>query len=54
MLIVLPNFIWQLTHHMPVFTHMKALRQQQLDYITSGQFYKTATGGKWHCLVCMA
>jgi len=38
--IVLPNLIWQLTHHMPVFTHMKALREQQLDYITPTDFIK--------------
>lgn len=39
-LIVLPNLIWQLTHHMPVFTHMKALREQQLDYISPTDFIK--------------
>lgn len=38
--IVLPNLIWQITHHMPVFTHMKTLREQQLDYITPTDFIK--------------
>jgi hypothetical protein len=36
--IVLPNFIWQLTHHMPVFTHMSALQKQQLDYNNPADF----------------
>ncbi|SEO97311.1 glycosyltransferase family 39 protein [Mucilaginibacter sp. OK283] len=40
MLIFLPNFIWQVTHHFPVITHMKALREEQLDYITTGDFIK--------------
>ncbi|WP_114940243.1 ArnT family glycosyltransferase [Mucilaginibacter endophyticus] len=39
-IIVLPNLIWQINHHMPVFTHMKALREQQLDYITPTDFIK--------------
>lgn len=38
--IVLPNLIWQINHHMPVFTHMKTLREQQLDYITPTDFIK--------------
>jgi 4-amino-4-deoxy-L-arabinose transferase-like glycosyltransferase len=29
--IALPNFIWQATHHMPVFTHMSTLQKYQLD-----------------------
>jgi hypothetical protein len=40
MLIFMPNFIWQVTHHFPVITHMKALRAEQLDYITPGNFIK--------------
>ncbi|UOE46789.1 glycosyltransferase family 39 protein [Mucilaginibacter sp. SMC90] len=38
--IVLPNLIWQIRHHMPVFTHMKTLQQEQLDYITPTNFIK--------------
>ncbi|NCD69876.1 ArnT family glycosyltransferase [Mucilaginibacter agri] len=30
--IVMPNLIWQATHHMPVFTHMSTLQKQQLNY----------------------
>ncbi|MES2809714.1 MAG: glycosyltransferase family 39 protein, partial [Bacteroidota bacterium] len=33
-LIVLPNFIWQITHHWPVLTHMAELRKHQLEHIT--------------------
>ena len=40
MLIFLPNFIWQVTHHFPVITHMNTLRKEQLDYITPGEFIK--------------
>ncbi|MDN3580255.1 ArnT family glycosyltransferase [Mucilaginibacter flavus] len=40
MVIFLPNFIWQVTHHFPVITHMAALRKEQLDYITPGNFIK--------------
>jgi Dolichyl-phosphate-mannose-protein mannosyltransferase len=31
-IIVLPNLVWQITHHMPVFTHMDMLQKQQLNY----------------------
>jgi hypothetical protein len=33
-IIFLPNLIWQLNHHMPVFTHMHTLQKQQLDFNT--------------------
>lgn len=32
-LIFLPNVIWQFAHHLPVITHMKELRETQLDYV---------------------
>lgn len=37
-LIVLPNLIWQLQHHIPTITHMKTLRREQLDFIQSADF----------------
>jgi hypothetical protein len=39
-LIFLPNLIWQFQHHLPVVTHMKLLRSQQLEYITPLDFIK--------------
>ncbi|MDO3628271.1 glycosyltransferase family 39 protein [Mucilaginibacter sp. BT774] len=36
--IFLPNIIWQMTHHLPVVTHMKTLRSQQLEYIKPTNF----------------
>lgn len=39
-LLFLPNLTWQLQHHLPVVTHMKTLRSQQLDYIRPGDFIK--------------
>ncbi len=39
-LVFLPNLIWQFRHHLPVVTHMKTLRSQQLDYITPSDFIK--------------
>jgi hypothetical protein len=39
-LIFLPNIIWQFQHHLPVVTHMKALRSQQLEYIQPSDFIK--------------
>ncbi len=38
LVIFLPNLIWQLTHHMPVVTHMKTLQKEQLDYIKPSDF----------------
>jgi len=38
--IFLPNIIWQLTHHLPLVTHMRNLRGSQLDYIKPGDFLK--------------
>lgn len=37
-IIFLPNIIWQLTHHLPLATHMRKLRSSQLDYIKPGDF----------------
>ncbi len=39
-LIFLPNIIWQLTHHLPLATHMRKLRSSQLDYVKPGDFLK--------------
>lgn len=38
--VFLPNLIWQFQHHLPVITHMKTLRAQQLDYIKPSDFIK--------------
>jgi hypothetical protein len=40
LLIFLPNLIWQFQHHLPVITHMKALREEQLDFIKPSDFIK--------------
>ncbi len=37
-LIFLPNIIWQLTHHLPLVTHMRKLRSSMLDYIKPSDF----------------
>jgi hypothetical protein len=39
-LIFLPNFIWQIQHHLPVITHMRTLRKEQLDFIKPSDFVK--------------
>lgn len=39
-LIFLPNFIWQIQHHLPVITHMRTLRKEQLDFIRPSDFVK--------------
>jgi hypothetical protein len=39
-IIILPNIIWQLTHHIPTINHMKMLRQYQLDYNHPTDFIK--------------
>ncbi|MDB5141964.1 MAG: hypothetical protein JWQ66_677 [Mucilaginibacter sp.] len=36
----LPNVIWQFQHHLPVVTHMKLLRSNQLEYIKPSDFIK--------------
>jgi hypothetical protein len=38
LLLFLPNLIWQFRHHLPVVTHMKTLRSNQLDYIKPTDF----------------
>ncbi|TSD66181.1 glycosyltransferase family 39 protein [Inquilinus sp. KBS0705] len=37
-LIFLPNIIWQFAHHLPFITHMKELRETQLDYVKPMDF----------------
>jgi hypothetical protein len=37
-IIFLPNIIWQFRHHLPVFTHMKTLQENQLDFNTPSGF----------------
>jgi len=37
-IIFLPNIIWQLTHHLPLVTHMRKLRETQLDYVKPSDF----------------
>lgn len=39
-LIFLPNFFWQFVHKFPVLHHMAELRDEQLQYVTPGQFLK--------------
>jgi hypothetical protein len=36
--IALPNIIWQIAHHWPVFSHMAELKEKQLDYVKSTEF----------------
>ena len=38
LIVFLPNLIWQFQHHLPVFTHMSALRESQLQYIKPSDF----------------
>jgi len=38
--VFLPNGIWQIAHHFPVITHMRELKEQQLDYVNPGDFVK--------------
>jgi hypothetical protein len=40
LIIFLPNIIWQMNHHLPVVTHMKTLRSEQLEYIKPSDFIK--------------
>ncbi|MES2428986.1 MAG: glycosyltransferase family 39 protein [Bacteroidota bacterium] len=37
-IIVLPNLIWQIQHHWPIFTHMATLQKEQLEYIKAMDF----------------
>jgi hypothetical protein len=39
-IIFLPNIVWQLTHHLPLATHMRKLRSSQLDYVKPSDFLK--------------
>ncbi len=38
LLLFLPNIIWQFQHHLPVITHMKTLKESQLNYIKPTDF----------------
>ena len=38
LIVFLPNLIWQINHHLPVITHMKTLRKEQLEYIKPSDF----------------
>jgi hypothetical protein len=38
LIIVLPNFTWQVMHHWPVLNHMAELRKEQLDYVKPIEF----------------
>jgi hypothetical protein len=40
LIVFLPNIIWQFNHHLPVVTHMKTLRSEQLAYIKPTDFIK--------------
>jgi len=40
LLVFLPNIIWQFNHHLPVVTHMKTLRSEQLEHIKPADFIK--------------
>jgi len=40
LIIFLPNIIWQFVHHLPLVTHMKNLRTEQLNYIKPTDFIK--------------
>lgn len=37
-ILFLPNVFWQFNHHLPLVTHMKELRETQLDYIKPSDF----------------
>jgi hypothetical protein len=37
-IIVLPNLIWQIQHHWPIFTHMATLQKEQLEYVKAIDF----------------
>jgi len=39
-ILFLPNFIWQYTHHFPVLHHMGELTRTQLQYVSSSSFLK--------------
>lgn len=38
LIIFLPNLIWQITHELPVVSHMRELKASQLDYIDPFKF----------------
>ncbi|MHB8209704.1 ArnT family glycosyltransferase [Mucilaginibacter sp.] len=38
LILFIPNIIWQFQHHLPVITHMSALRRTQLEYIKPSDF----------------
>lgn len=38
LIIVLPNLLWQITHHLPVLSHMEMLRTSQLGKMSASTF----------------
>jgi hypothetical protein len=38
LILILPNFIWQYTHHFPVLHHMRELTETQLQYVSVSSF----------------
>lgn len=40
LLLILPNILWQYTHHFPLIHHMSELRETQLKYLDRGSFLK--------------
>jgi 4-amino-4-deoxy-L-arabinose transferase-like glycosyltransferase len=38
LILILPNFIWQYTHHFPVLHHMRELTETQLQYVSTSSF----------------
>jgi hypothetical protein len=41
LIILMPNILWQITNHFPVFQHMKVLKINQLDNNSAGGFLKS-------------
>ena len=39
-LIFLPNLLWEILHHFPFIHHMKELKEEQLQYLSTGDFLK--------------
>ncbi|HJT74356.1 MAG TPA: hypothetical protein VJ720_10065, partial [Chitinophaga sp.] len=39
LVIILPNLIWQISHHFPVFKHMKELQETQLVHVNRLDFF---------------
>lgn len=50
-LIFLPNLLWEYYHNFPFFHHMKLLRDQQLQYLNTGDFLKNQFLMNLPCLI---